>query len=185
MKKISQGLTGQIFLFYIISFVFIPFVMADEIAKRLIESNPICSPEIQIQLNLAENQLSCAIEENIPTGLIPSNISHNGVWDSETRRIKWGLFNNYETINLYYQLTGIKSTIQLNGNISIDGIDQFITGDSTVSIDCMPEKEQLSSPVFDPPGGSLVPVNCEPNFLKRNIMCTSYFRKISFIYSLI
>jgi hypothetical protein len=159
MKKISQGLTGQIFLFYIISFVFIPFVMADEIATRLIESNPICSPEIQIQLNLPENQLSCAIEESIPTGLIPSNISHSGVWDYETRCIKWGLFNDHETINLSYQLTGIKTTIQLNGSISIDGIDQFITGDSTVSIDCMPEKEQLSSPVFDPPGGSIVPVN--------------------------
>ncbi|KPA17410.1 conserved hypothetical protein, secreted, partial [Candidatus Magnetomorum sp. HK-1] len=159
MKKKSQRLAGHIFIFCIIYLFFIPFVLADEIATRSIVSDQICSPEIHIQVNLPENQLSCAIEELIPTGLIPSNISHNGIWDSESRCIKWGLFNDHETIDLSYQVTGINSSIALLGSISIDGINQLIAGVSEVSINCMPEIEQLSSPVFNPPGGSIVPVN--------------------------
>jgi hypothetical protein len=159
MKKLSQGLAGQIFILCIIYLFFTPFVLADEIATRSIVSDQICFPEIHIQVNLPTNQLSCAIEEHIPTGLIPSNISHNGIWDSENRCIKWGLFNDYETIDLSYQVTGINSSIALSGRISIDGIDQLIVGVTEISINCMPEKEQLPSPVFDPPGGSIVPIH--------------------------
>jgi len=159
MKKITLRLAGNIFVFCIIYLFYIPYIIAGEIASRSIESNQICFPDIHIQLNLLENQLSSAIEEYIPIGLIPLNISHNGVWDSKNHCIKWGLFNSHEIIDLSYQLTGINTSAELSGNISIDGNYQLIFGDSKVSINCMPEKEQLPSPVFDPPGGSIVPLN--------------------------
>jgi hypothetical protein len=157
MKKLSQA--GYIVVFCLIYSFFTSFVLADEIAIRTIPSNQICSPEIHIQVTLPENQRSCAIEERMPTGLIPSNISHNGIWDPENRSIKWGLFNDHETIDLSYQVTGINASISLSGRISIDGTNHLIAGDSNLSMNCMPEKEQLASPVFDPPGGSIVPVS--------------------------
>ena len=159
MKKITQRLAGNILVLCIIYLFYIPSIIAGEIASRSIESNQICSSDIHIQVNLLENQLSSAIEEYIPIGFIPLNISHNGIWDSKNHCIKWGLFNSHEIIDLSYQLTGINTSTGLSGNISIDGNYQLISGDSVVSINCMAEKEQLPSPVFDPPGGSIVPLN--------------------------
>jgi len=159
MKHISHGLTGQfIILLNIVYLFFSPFARADEIATRSVVPDQQCMPEIHIQVNLPENQHSYAIEERIPTGLIPSNISHDGIWDSENHIIKWGLFNDHETPHLSYQVSGRNASIELKGRISIDGTDQQITGVSEVLINCMPEKEKLSSPVFDPPGGAIVPV---------------------------
>jgi hypothetical protein len=130
-----------------------------EYTSRSIKLDNTCYPEIHIHVIPPETNLSYAIEEYIPTGLIPSNISHNGVWDSENFCIKWGLFNEHAITDLSYQLTGINSSILLVGHISLDGVDQPIGGISEVIINCMPEIEQLASPVFEPPDGSIVPVD--------------------------
>ena len=87
--------------------------------------------------------------------------------------------NKKENLNRYILLSGYSADIPLVQQL----FDTYMSKKIPVfeSNEIIEEPDTRNIIHFDPSDKII----CEPNFLKRNIMCTSYFRKISFIYSLI
>ena len=53
-----------------------------------------CRNQITIQTDFLSQKGGYAIIESLPQGLLPSNISQNGIWHAESHTIKWGAQDN-------------------------------------------------------------------------------------------
>jgi len=75
-----------------------------------------------------------AVEEDLPPGLTPANISQSGQWDAANLKVKWGPFFDTTARTLTYTVTGSPGTYTLSGVGSFDGAGVTTTGDSQVTI---------------------------------------------------
>jgi hypothetical protein len=76
-----------------------------------------------------------AVQENLPAGLTPANISPGGVWDAVNRMVKWGPFDtNITAQTLSYTVAGNQGTYTVSGVGSFDGVSVTTTGDTNVVI---------------------------------------------------
>jgi len=62
-----------------------------------------------------------AVEESIPAGLTPSEITDGGAWDVVNRKVKWGPFFDTTPKTLTYVLTGVAGDYSLSGTGGFDG----------------------------------------------------------------
>ena len=77
---------------------------------------------------------SCyAVEEFLPAGLTPQNISDGGLWNSNTLTIKWGPFLDDAPRTLSYDPIGAFTSYSPSGVISVDGVSHSWGGDITVA----------------------------------------------------
>src|ERR1035437_1224078 len=77
------------------------------------------------------------VEEVLPTGFTPSNISSSGSWDAPSRTITWGPFWDGLPRSFTYTLlppSGFSGTAALTGQALLFGATATTGGDSTVSI---------------------------------------------------
>jgi len=75
-----------------------------------------------------------AVEETLPPGLMPTEISHDGAWDAAARVIRWGLFLDNDARTLSYRVAGAPGFYDFSGVASYDGVDAAITGAGTLEI---------------------------------------------------
>ncbi len=77
-----------------------------------------------------------AVEDTPPTGWTVSDINESGQWDSVNKKVKWGPYFDTTTRTLTYKATppgGETGDKTFSGVLSIDGTNQDICGDTTIS----------------------------------------------------
>ena len=97
-----------------------------------------CKITISINTDLTNEQGSYAIIENLQNGIIPRNISEEGLFDQETSTIYWGAYLDKENRNFSYEITGNLGQYDISGVISVDGGLEDINGDSSIQIQYCP-----------------------------------------------
>ena len=79
-----------------------------------------------------ENSTSVyALEKFIPDGWGVQDISHDGVFDEENKKIKWGLFTSSQPLMLSYKLVpdfSVQGANNFEGFVSFDGISKNLYG---------------------------------------------------------
>ena len=130
--KGSKNIT-QIFIF---TQIIILFLLSSLWANQ--SSQTIQPGQVTVTLNIEPAGLSssCAIESYIPNGLNPFNITNDGLWLKNKRRLRWGAFIDGQSKTLSYQLTGMPSpyTYDVINEISMDGQASLIPGTQGVLI---------------------------------------------------
>jgi hypothetical protein len=91
-----------------------------------------CRNQITIQTDFSSQKGGYAIIESLPQGLLPSNISQNGIWHAESHTIKWGAYVDKINREFFYEVSGNIQQYDINGMIGIDGITSDIGGDQTI-----------------------------------------------------
>lgn len=76
-----------------------------------------------------------AVEETLPAGLAPYDISEGGSWDVVNRKIKWGPYFDNTARTLSYKLGGIAGVYTLSGVGSYDGQSVLTTGSVTIDLE--------------------------------------------------
>jgi len=129
--------------------------------KRTITNSQTCSPEISLEVQPGETVNSYGVEEILSVGVAPSNINENGIWDTKSNTIQWGVFRDNNQRILTYTISGIDSEVHFYGKAGFDGIIENTSGNETVIIDCL--RSQVANPVFEPDKGELpldVSISC-------------------------
>lgn len=128
------------------------------IAMRLISQGDQCHPTVQLNITPQNHIETWAIEEFLPDGILPMNISDDGYWDETNKTIRWGTMLDDSTRQLSYaiQSDNVVQSIELSGNVSFMGSKYATAGDIQTQIDCTPNI--VEAPVFSPPDGSRAPV---------------------------
>jgi hypothetical protein len=86
------------------------------------------------------------VEEFLPAGLTPQNISDSGRWNSDTLSIKWGPFLDDAQRVLSYEPIGPFSRYAPSGVISVDGVSHAWGGDLTVATGLPPPQNVRAIP---------------------------------------
>jgi alpha-tubulin suppressor-like RCC1 family protein len=76
-----------------------------------------------------------AVEDRPPAGWAVANISHGGVFDAQTGKVKFGPFFDATPRTLSYDVvppTGAQGVFAFAGSASADGVNSPITGDQTM-----------------------------------------------------
>jgi hypothetical protein len=118
---------------------------------------------ITIQANPKDTVVVYSLEENIPAGWVISNITGNGVFDAQNRRIKWGpYFDSPSTPRiLAYQATPPANAFS---SFAFSGLGQFdqqqapTVGD--VEISNLPATVRRSLPARYSPGDTALAARC-------------------------
>ena len=99
--------------------------LAVSTAERTIpDFQPGIAAQIRVAANPPGTAASYAIEEKPPRGWTVANISHDGVFDSDTGVIRWGVFFDATPRTLTYMLTppaGVSCLGDFSGEFSYDG----------------------------------------------------------------
>lgn len=90
--------------------------------------------KVAITATPSDNDNSYAVEEGLPEGLSPANISNDGQWRQDYRRIQWGPFYDVNPRTLTYTAVGPDGAHALEGVIRIDGEPQLTSGDNEISL---------------------------------------------------
>jgi hypothetical protein len=90
---------------------------------------------------------SCyTVEEFLPAGITPTNISDGGLWNTNTLTIKWGPFLDDVQRALRYDPVGAPTNYQTSTRISVDGVSHFLSGDETVGVGLAPPTDLTAVP---------------------------------------
>jgi hypothetical protein len=73
-----------------------------------------------------------AVEELLPVGLTPSDMSYDGLWDQNNKKVKWGPFFDDNERILQYKVSGASGNYTITGVWSFDGNSINISGESLV-----------------------------------------------------
>ena len=87
--------------------------------------------EVRLSVIPATNRYVYAVEEQLPRGWQPSQISNEGTFDVLNRKIKWGPFFDPEPRTLSYQLLppfNYSGSVSVNGTASFDGLNVNFSG---------------------------------------------------------
>ena len=95
-------------------------------------SNSPSGPTIQITAAPPTLAACYTVEEFLPAGVTPQNISDGGLWNSGTLTIKWGPFLDDVPRLFHYDPTGATNRYLANGRISVDGVSHLWSGEVTV-----------------------------------------------------
>jgi hypothetical protein len=114
----------------------VPFFV--DLNRRIENTQTKCSSMINIHILPADHIQSYAIEEWLPSEIIPKKISHNGLWDQENQRLKWGPFEDINSKDLTYTVRAINGEYEIKGIASFDGKSASIPGNNQINIACNP-----------------------------------------------
>jgi hypothetical protein len=77
---------------------------------------------------------SCyTVEEYLPAGMTPQNISNGGLWNSNMLTLKWGPFLDATPRVFRYDPIGAFTNYLASGSMSVDGVSHAWTGDVNVA----------------------------------------------------
>ncbi|MEE4356361.1 MAG: chitobiase/beta-hexosaminidase C-terminal domain-containing protein [Desulfococcaceae bacterium] len=123
--------------------------------SRSVSKDGTCSPQISLTMNPIGTVTAWAAEEILPQGLIPENITENGVWNAEKRSIRWGVFPDGSSRTLSYDVSGAEGEYDISGTASADGQAISIDGDAGFTVNCAASK--VAMPYFTPVSGTQAP----------------------------
>ncbi|MEY4202109.1 MAG: hypothetical protein RLZZ265_3849, partial [Verrucomicrobiota bacterium] len=83
---------------------------------------------VTIILNPGATDACHAVEEIPPAGWAVANVSHAGVYDAATGRVRWGLFTDQTSRTLTYDVTPTGALAPFAGVASFDGTNAPIAG---------------------------------------------------------
>lgn len=89
---------------------------------------------ISIKVAPSDDGLTQKVYEILPKGLTPTDISDDGVWNADTRRIYWGVFSGSTWRTLTYSVIGDANSYTLSGYCLFDGTKFTTIGTKTVTI---------------------------------------------------
>jgi hypothetical protein len=82
-----------------------------------------------------QGRVNCyAVVEPIPTGLTPSSLSGDGIWDPVAGAIRWGPYLDNQPRYFSFNVGGASGTYPLSGQVSFNGYSAGTTGASSVQI---------------------------------------------------
>jgi hypothetical protein len=119
----------------------------------------VCVAEVSIEVLPVASVTSQFILEQLPATAKPENISDEGVWDQDSKTIRWGGFLDNANRTLKYTFTSDDGDQPVSGQGSFDGWPQQIQGADFVRINC--EGARVATPVITPDSGSRVPLSME------------------------
>lgn len=123
--------------------------------SRSVSGDRTCTPQISLIMNPIGDVTAWAVEEILPQGLIPENITENGVWNAEKRSIRWGVFPDSSSRTLSYTVSGAEGEYDISGTASADGMEIPIDGDAGFTVNCAASK--VAMPYFTPVSGTQAP----------------------------
>ncbi|MBI1824978.1 MAG: hypothetical protein HY287_17385 [Planctomycetes bacterium] len=115
---------------------------------------------VTIHLAIPNTASAVTLEEILPLGWHPMNISNGGVYDNQYGKIKWGPFFAPFPPQVSYDVMPLDLTnasVCFNGTISIDGSNQPICGDTCIHISCCPA---IAADQPQPPCGNCPSASC-------------------------
>lgn len=83
---------------------------------------------VTIIINPGTSDACHAVEEIPPAGWAVANVSHAGVYDAATGRVRWGLFTDQSSRTLTYDVTPTGALAPFAGVASFDGTNSPIAG---------------------------------------------------------
>ena len=110
-------------------------------ATRSIHASPSSSPEVELAIDPPSETSAYAVEESLPEGVTPEEVSDAGSWDTVNRKLKWGPFFDDQARSLTFEATGDSGTYSLTGVVSFDGQSYPVLGDSSLTIAVNPAGE--------------------------------------------
>jgi hypothetical protein len=96
---------------------------------------PSYAVPVSIEIIADLSRIIYVVEDSPPTGWAVKNISHNGLWDNSSKKVKWGPFYDKKTRSLSYEATppwGESGTKTFFGEVSFDGINVQIGGSAAI-----------------------------------------------------
>jgi hypothetical protein len=82
-----------------------------------------------------QSSVNCyAVVETIPSGLTPSGLSGDGIWDPVAGAIRWGPYLDNQSRVFSFNVGGASGTYPLSGQVSVNGYSMGTTGASSVQI---------------------------------------------------
>ncbi len=115
----------------------------------------VCEPIVTIDVTPVATIETYGVEAPIPRGMVPTEISDQGVWDADAQKVKWGAFEHSLARTFTFKLEGPDGIYTIQSIASFDGFDELVGGETQVEQDCIPPMAE--APKFDPPKGR-VPV---------------------------
>ncbi len=125
--------------------------------SRMVMVDEACTPYVRIRLTPLSEVRCYAMEEYVPAGIEPVEITGGGIWDSEARTLKWGPFMDSTHRTLMYRLSGADGTYDIEGHVSFDGRHEplIAASDRQVMISCAGGSGG-EDPDADPDGDGLI-----------------------------
>ena len=110
---------------------------------------------VTLIVNPAPTDTTYAVEETPPPGWAVANVSHAGVYDAATGRVRWGVFQDQTSRTLTYDVTPTGALAPFAGVASFDGTNARIAGaDDPQVVPAIAEPE--FAPVTRLPNGEMV-----------------------------
>jgi len=159
MNAATQFIALSIVCCFCSLYVSIAHATNQHIILRTIPQDQPCIAEISVSVTPATDVQSYLLEERLPYGFSPINISDNGNWDTTQYKIKWGPFNDVYPRVFTYQISGMDTTYYVEGMASFDGSSQPVEGESSVTFNCYVEPDSVATPVILPQTGTTIPVD--------------------------
>ncbi len=94
----------------------------------------VSGTNIAIAVTVSNSVNSFSVQETLPSGLTPTAISHNGVWEQLQRTINWGAWTDSQPRTLSYKVYGAPGDYTLSGLCAWDGTNAVVAGDYLVGI---------------------------------------------------
>ncbi|ETR65063.1 MAG: hypothetical protein OMM_14872, partial [Candidatus Magnetoglobus multicellularis str. Araruama] len=122
---------------------------------QTIKNNQSCSPSVLIEITPKTQTQSYAVESYLPIGMIPVQITDNGIWFESKQAVMWGTFQDDNVRALSYAITGTTNDAfkTIHSVASFDGYSQLSVDSQEIIHDC--SLQQVQPSVFSPVEGSI------------------------------
>lgn len=154
-------------------FIFLISLSAQAAIVRTITGNSSCHPQVTLTGPFVSSQ---AIDETLPSGVYPENISDGGfpVFTSGTYKVRWVFLATGPAEIHYTVASDVEVSSTIAGLASVGGVSTTITGDSQIIISCS-TSATLISPA-DGATGQSIPITLSWSAVSG---ATSYHLQVS------
>ena len=138
-----------------------------QIFRSVTNSGPAGLPRVDIQVAPDSNALCVAIEESVSSALVPTNISHSGVWLPGPGVLRWPTlgtnltlaYDLVDPVNREHELLGTRGSV--NGEVELSSVSVWLVPAEPDLESFRPGDKpgQVAAPLFEPGSGPYVPTN--------------------------
>ena len=126
---------------------------------RSIADNATVLPAVTLDVTLTASPPECySVDEVLPVGLTPYDITDGGIWVETNRTLRWGPFTDGVARSLGYKASGQSATYTLDGSGSVDGHPVETTGETELVVD-LNTIEKVATPQVSPAPTGNFPVD--------------------------
>ena len=123
---------------------------------RSVMGNSGLFPMCDLAVTPSPTVTTYAVEEVLPGTVLPTGITHGGLWDATTLSIRWGPFRDNLPRTLSYSVNAADSSFTPDGTASFNGWSTKATGESVIVVSG--HDQQVATPTISPVSGTPAPV---------------------------